>query len=202
MAMGNFRLPFGLMLQTQSMFQDPACAQIMNVLSLQRDFKSFTISGRVQAMPGQSVYQATLMKSLSKNLQFGVQVNKISSQYIFGGCAYYQFGEKMKHQFSGGYNPTNPAETYNLSYITKPSPKLQIFTEMKGGSGRSECRAGGRIKMKEAVFTSYLNSDFKAFATIQKMIDPTIAMKMELHSQMDLYGMKKCQFGINITFGQ
>ena len=51
----------------------------MNVISLQRDFKSFILNGRMQAVPGQNIFTATYMQSLSKNIQFGVQASKVVS---------------------------------------------------------------------------------------------------------------------------
>jgi hypothetical protein len=66
MAMGNFNLPYGLILQSQTMFNDPECKQVMNLISLQKDFRDCSVTLRLQSMNGQNAYTGTWMQSINK----------------------------------------------------------------------------------------------------------------------------------------
>ena len=47
MAMGNFNLPYGLIMQTQTMFNDPECKEIINLISFQKDFRDCALTLRL-----------------------------------------------------------------------------------------------------------------------------------------------------------
>lgn len=78
MVVGMFNLPFKTQLQTQTMFNDDKCKEVINMCTLSRDFSDSSIQGRIQTMgadPVQvGVYTLTYMQSLSKYLQTGFQM--------------------------------------------------------------------------------------------------------------------------------
>ena len=122
---------------------------------------------------------------------------------MFGYCAYYQIGEKMQHQFAGSYQPMNPKEPLNFSYVGKPSQRLQLFTELKGkfDSGTSDYLAGFRLKFLEGSITGFMNSNLKAYATYSKTVEQNV-IKMEINTQMDFKSPRKpCLFGVNMNLG-
>ena len=73
----------------------------------------------------------------------------------------------MEHQFAFSYSPMQQRETWNLSYIGKPSKRLQLFSELKGklDGNTSEFLAGFKMKFMEGAITGYMTSGGKAFAT-------------------------------------
>lgn len=111
MAMGNFNLPWGLTLSTQTMFQDPQVKDIMNVFSLSKDWRDCSLVARTQLMSqgGQSqcVYMGNFMQSLNKQIQAGISFNYIPQMgdMQFGYCGYYRFGgpQNLEHQISAAY---------------------------------------------------------------------------------------------------
>ena len=92
---------------------------------------------------------------------------------MFGYCAFLQLGEKMAHQFAASYSPMHPKESVNLSYVGKPSQRLQLFTELKGKfeSGTSDLMAGFRLKFAEGAITGFMTSNWKAYATYSKSLE-------------------------------
>lgn len=46
MVMGNFNLPYKISCQTQTMFNDSECKEIVNLMTLQRDFRDCSLSLR------------------------------------------------------------------------------------------------------------------------------------------------------------
>jgi len=104
-----------------------------------------------------------------------------SNNFQFGYCALYQIGEKQQHQFAASYSPANPREVVNVSYIGKPSQRLQLFTELKGSSQGSEFLAGFKLKFLEGAITGYMNSQMKFFANYAKSLEGG-AMRLEFNS--------------------
>jgi hypothetical protein len=104
---------------------------------------------------------------------------------MFGYAAYYQIGDKMQHQFAASYSPMQQQDTINLSYIAKPSKRLQLFTEWKGSFDKSnpssDLTTGFRLKFMEGTITGYMNSKMKAFATYAKSLEGN-AMKLEFNT--------------------
>lgn len=52
MVLGNFNLPYNVILQTQTMFNDPHVKEVMNLLSFQRDWNDCSLVARYQGMGG------------------------------------------------------------------------------------------------------------------------------------------------------
>ena len=109
----------------------------MNILAFQKDMRDSTFNLRMQAMRYVVMqYTGTWMQSINKSLQLGFQMNYSpmnGGAAMFGYCGLYQIGDKNEHQFSACYNPGgNPKENFNLSYMGKPSQRLQLFSELKG----------------------------------------------------------------------
>jgi hypothetical protein len=122
---------------------------------------------------------------------------------MFGYCALLQLGDKMQHQFAAAYSPMNPKEPVNVSYVGKPSQRLQLFTELKGkfDGGSSEFLAGFRLKFLEGSITGFMNSNLKAYATYAKTVEQNV-IKMEFNTQMDFKSPRKpCLFGVNLNLG-
>jgi len=46
MAMGSFNLPFKIAMQTQTMFQDANCQEIMNLVSLSKEWEDNSLTFR------------------------------------------------------------------------------------------------------------------------------------------------------------
>ena len=211
MAMINQPLPHGFVFQLQTMFQDAKCEETMNILAFQKDMRDCTFSLRMQAMQYMIMqYTGTWMQSINKALQLGFQMNYSPMQgTMFGYCAYYQLGEKMNHQFSACYNPANPKENYNLSYISKPSARLQLFTELKGKVNGSflpettDYTGGFKLKFSEGSVTGYMDSKLKAYGNYTKSMEGG-AIRMELNSMIDFMNKgpgKKCNFGMSLSLG-
>jgi hypothetical protein len=80
MVMGSFNLPYKISMQTQTMFNDPECKEVMNLISLSREFRDSSIGLRFQGMGAQGVYSATYMQSLTKFIQAGFQMNYMVSK--------------------------------------------------------------------------------------------------------------------------
>lgn len=218
--MGNFNMPFNWTCQTQTMFNDPECKEIMNLLMLSKEGRDWSLGFRYQGMAGQGGYTATYMQSLSKSIQAGFQMNYMVSIFFhlnpnflyiqphlgkcdFGYAGYYQIGSKLEHQFAASYSPMQQKDTINISYITKPSKRLQLFAELKGkeDGSSSESQAGFRLKFMEGSITGYFTSNQKAFATYSKSLEGN-AMKMDFNTQLDFKNARKpCMFGINLNVG-
>jgi hypothetical protein len=75
MVMGNFNLPWKWVCQTQWMFNDPNCQDVMSLIALQKDWHDNSLALRFQGMQGQGVYSATYMQSLTRFIQAGFQLN-------------------------------------------------------------------------------------------------------------------------------
>jgi len=82
-------------------------------------------------------------------------------------------------------------ETINLSYIAKPSQRLQFFSELKGkmDGATSEFLAGFKMRFAQGFIVGYMNSNYKAFAQYTKMLEEG-ALRMEFNSMID-FGSKK-----------
>ena len=89
-----------------------------------------------------------------------------------------------------------------MSYVGRPSQRLQLFTELKGkfDAGSSEFLAGFRLKFLEAAITGFMTSNLKAYATYNKTVESVI--KLEFNTQMDFKNPRKpCLFGVNVNLG-
>mmetsp|Transcript_9377 Transcript_9377/g.14273 ORF Transcript_9377/g.14273 Transcript_9377/m.14273 type:complete len:163 (+) Transcript_9377:497-985(+) len=162
MVMGNLNLPFGTILQSQIMFNDASCRDVIQMLMLQKDWRDCSMVFRFQGAQGQGIYTGTFMQSITKKFQVGLQANLIPAarETSFGYCAYYQTGEKMAHQFSASYVPMQQRESINLSYVGRPSQRLQLFSELKGklDGSSSEFLGGFKMRFMEGAVTGYLTS--------------------------------------------
>lgn len=65
MVMGMFNLPYGVSCQTQTMFNDTECQQIMNLVMLDKTWRDCNLQLRYQGMAGQGVYTASFMQSIN-----------------------------------------------------------------------------------------------------------------------------------------
>ena len=97
--MGNFNLPWKWVCQTQTMFQDPEAKEVMNLVSLNREWDDNSLSLKFQGMAGQGMYSATYMQSLTKYIQAGFQMNYAVSKtsHLFFSALFvlgYLFGEE------------------------------------------------------------------------------------------------------------
>jgi hypothetical protein len=92
-------------------------------------------------------------------------------------------------------------DNWNLSYIAKPSKRLQLFSELKGSSQSSEFLAGFKIKFIEGSVTGYMNSNFKAYSSYSKSLEGG-NMKLDFNTQLDFNNPRKpCMFGVNLNVG-
>ena len=64
-------------------------------------------------------------------------------------------GEKNKHQFAFGYNPMAPKDAIQIAYLTKPSQRLQLFSELKCSFdwSSSQFMAGFRLRFLQGFIT-------------------------------------------------
>lgn len=71
---------------------------------------------------------------------------------------------------AASYQPMSQRDTFNFSFITKPSMRLQLFTELKGKYDRSssEFLGGFKLKFQEAFIIGYMTSNWKTFMTYAK----------------------------------
>ena len=83
-------------------------------------------------------------------------------------------------------------ETINISYINKPSKRLQLFTEIKGKNdgSSSEFLSGFKLRFMDGSITGYMTSGFKTFATYSKSLEGN-AMKMDFNTTMDFKNARK-----------
>lgn len=92
-------------------------------------------------------------------------------------------------------------DNVNLSYITKPSKRLQLFAELKGNSQNSDFLAGFKLKFMEGAITGYMTSGMKTFAQYSKSLEGG-NMKLDFNTQLDFNNPRKpCVFGINLNVG-
>ena len=82
MVLGAFNLPFGVSCQTQTMYNDTECQQIMNLIMLEKTWRDCSMQFRYQGMAGQGVYTTSFMQSLNERLQAGFQLNVIVSVIV------------------------------------------------------------------------------------------------------------------------
>ena len=96
-----------------------------------------------------------------------------------------------------------------MSYIAKPSNRLQLFTELKGKVNSSfmpdttEYTGGFKLKFAEGSVTGYMDSKMKAYGNYSKVMEGG-AYRMELNSMIDFLSKgpgKKCNFGMSLTLG-
>jgi len=78
----------------------------------------------------------------------------------FAYCLFYQTGEKNRHQFAFGYNPMAPNDSIQLAYLTKPSQRLHLFSEIKGAfdGKNSVFTTGFRLSFLQGKITGYVTS--------------------------------------------
>ena len=101
----------------------------------------------------------------------------------------------MKHQFAAAYAPGQQREPLNLSYVGKPSQRLQLFAEYKAGQS-SEFMGGFKMRFMEGAITGYMNSQMKVHSIYEKRMEGN--MKFELNSMIDFKNARKCLFGMNV----
>ena len=91
----------------------------------------------------------------------------------------------------------------NISYVGRPSQRLQLFTELKGklDGASSDFLAGYKIKFPEGAITGYMTSKGKAYGTYTKSVEQN-AIKLDFLSMIDFKKpTKNCSFGLNLTIG-
>lgn len=125
----------------------------------------------------------------------------------FAYCLFYQTGEKNKHQFAAGYNPMAPKDAIQLAYLTRPSQRLQLFTEFKGSfdGSSSYFMSGFRLRFLQGVVTGSMDTKLKVCSTFTKSMDETsaIPLKIDWFSMIDFSNARRpCNFGVNISIGQ
>jgi hypothetical protein len=121
----------------------------------------------------------------------------------FGYCGFYRCGSKNEHEFAASYQPMNQRETLNFSFLTKPSMRLQLFTELKGklDKSSSELIGGFRLKFQEAFIVGYMTSQWRTYMTYMKVVEQQAA-KIEFNTMLDFKNARKpCSFGVNLHIG-
>jgi len=91
----------------------------------------------------------------------------------------------------------------NVSYIGRPSQRLQLFSELKGklDGNSSDMLAGFKIKFLEGAITGYMTSKGKAHGTYTKSVEQN-AIKLDFQTMVDFKKPKQnCSFGLNLTIG-
>ena len=73
-----------------------------------------------------------------------------------------------------------------MSYVGRPSQRLQLFTEWKGklDGNSSDFLAGFKIKFMEGAVTGYGTSKGKAYGTYTKAVQEQ-AMKIDVQTMVD-----------------
>lgn len=102
-----------------------------------------------------------------------------------------------------------PSEAIHLAYLTKPSQRLHLFSELKGSfDGKSsKFTSGFRLSFLQGKITGYMDSDLKLYSTFTKSLDETAAipLKLDWFSMVNFGGAagapKKCNFGVGISIG-
>lgn len=115
-------------------------------------------------------------------------------------------GEKNKHQFAFGYNPMAPKDAIQIAYLTKPSQRLQLFSELKGSfdGSSSQFMAGFRLRFLQGSITGYMDSKRKLCSTFTKTMDETAAipLKIDWYSMIDFSSSRRpCNFGVGVSIG-
>ena len=80
-------------------------------------------------------------------------------------------------------------DSLQLAYLTKPSQRLQLFSELKGNfdGSSSVFLAGFKLRFLQAAITGYMDTKWKLHSTFTKTTDETspIPLKMDFYSQVD-----------------
>ena len=116
-------------------------------------------------------------------------------------------GDGNKHQFALGYNPMAPKDAIQLAFLTKPSQRLQLFSELKGSFDGSSSLflAGFRLRFLQGSITGYMDTKYKLCSTFTKSTDETAAMplKMDWFSMIDFGAARRpASFGVAVSIGQ
>lgn len=112
----------------------------------------------------------------------------------------------MDHQFAFAYSPLQQKDNWNFSYITKPSKRLQLFTEFKcasllDGTAGTEFLGGFKLKFAEAAITGYMTSNYKCFGIYSKNMEGG-QMKLDFNTILDFNNQRKpCVFGVSLNAG-
>ena len=99
--------------------------------------------------------------------------------------------------------------------MTKPSQRLQLFSELKGSfdGSSSHFMAGFRLRFLQGAITGYMDTKMKLCSTFTKSIaDETVAvpLKIDWYSMIDFSksqvqgtdGRRPCAFGVAVSLGQ
>lgn len=135
-------------------------------------------------------------------------MNLIPAQGIckFAYCGLYQTGANNRHQLAVGYNPMSPKDAISVAFLTKPSQRLQLFSELTGDFNGQSSRflAGFRLRFLQGSVTGYMDSAWKCCSTFTtSMPESGIPLKIDWFSMIDFaQPRKKCNFGVGVTVGQ
>jgi len=135
-------------------------------------------------------------------------LNMIPAQGIckFAYCGLYQTGANNRHQLALGYNPMSPKDAISVAFLTKPSQRLQLFSELKGNfdGQSSHFLAGFRLRFLQGSVTGYMDSAYKCCSTFTTSITESgIPLKIDWFSMIEFaHPRKKCNFGVGVTVGQ
>ena len=100
----------------------------------------------------------------------------------------------------------SPREAIQIAYLTKPSQRLQLFSELKGSfdGSTSLFMAGFKLRFLQGAITGYMDTKWKLHSTFTKSSDETAAipLKMDWFSHIDFGAARRpCRFGMAVSIG-
>lgn len=102
------------------------------------------------------------------------------SKVYFSYTGKYDFGN---HSLFASFQPLHPAEKYYCGIISRPSKRLQLFSELKAGpDGKTDMLGGFRARFQEGLVTGSIASSGKATSVYKRFVE---MFEVTLTTQMD-----------------
>ena len=94
-----------------------------------------------------------------------------------------------------------------MAYLTKPSQRLQLFSDLKGSfdGSSSVFMAGFRLRFLQGSITAYMDTKYKLCSTFTKSTDEMAALplKLDWFTMIDFGAARRpCSFGVAASIGQ
>lgn len=193
----KFQLGDGWSISPEIFFMNNQVDAGMIQLELMKQWKTCHLAAKT--MSGMQ-YSLSFMQSISESLIAGFEYTYLPERkenMFFYGANY----KKGIHDFYFQYLPTGRKEDFNFGYLCKSSPRLTLFSELKGSlEGSSETTGGFRVRFNEAMMTGFLTSNLKATGIYKKTLQNVLSL--QLVGSLDLQKTEKpARFGVSLSFG-